>query len=214
LIIPIVFFMLPHKPLGVTEISTNNGNNFYQSSASVNSAASADKNANETIDSDSEETTASDSEETTASDSDAQASDQQESTMEETDSGLSGLDSVNKTITVDNDEFYQWLVEIFENMDKYEGYSITITGFVFKDSQYFAKNEFSPARLCMTCCTADLSPLGLRCKYKNASSLKKDSWVTVEGVIHKEKYQGEDEPQIYVKKISPAHEVKDYIYPY
>ncbi|MPN48193.1 hypothetical protein SDC9_195798 [bioreactor metagenome] len=99
-------------------------------------------------------------------------------------------------------------------MDKYEGYNIFITGFVFNDTQYLAEGEFVPARLAMTCCVADLTPIGILCKYDDASKLKAGEWVTVEGVIHKEQNEGEDEPQITVTGITPAKEVPGYIYPY
>jgi putative membrane protein len=127
---------------------------------------------------------------------------------------LSGLDAENKRITVENDEFYPWLLELYNHLDQYEGYTIAVTGFVFKDPEYFAENEFVPARLAMVCCAADLAPIGLLCKYDPASQLDADSWVTVEGVIYKGQYEGQDEPEVTVSKVTPAEEVEGYIYPY
>lgn len=127
---------------------------------------------------------------------------------------LPGLDTENKTITVRDEDFALWLSEIFTELDKYEGYRISIKGFVFKDPETMNGNEFVPARLAMSCCVADLAPCGFICRYDKASELKEDTWITVEGVIHIGKYMDEDEPQITVTKITPAEKVEEYIYPF
>ena len=131
---------------------------------------------------------------------------------------LPGLDTANRRITVSDDDFGTWISEIYTNMQKYEGYTVVMTGFVFKDNQTFQKDEFVPARLMMTCCVADLVPTGLLCKYDKASELKAESWITVEGTlfIGQTEYEGVkyDEPQITAIKITPAEAVSGYIYPY
>jgi putative membrane protein len=127
---------------------------------------------------------------------------------------LPGLDAKAKTITVGDDEFYLWLNEIANNLDKYAGYRVSVTGFVLKDPEVFAENEFVPARLGMSCCVADLVPYGILCKYDNATDLVEEDWVTVEGVIQAGEYMGFAEAQVLVDKISPAEEVEGYLYPY
>lgn len=127
---------------------------------------------------------------------------------------LHGYDEVNRTITVSNDEFYEWLIAIFEHLDKFEGYRITMTGTVYQDPAVFAKTEFVPARLVMACCVADLTPCGVICVYDKVDDLEPDSWVTVTGTLHKGQYQGQDEPQIHVLSIVPAEPVEGYIFPY
>lgn len=132
-------------------------------------------------------------------------------------SDFPGLDVENKKITVANEDFGYWLSELYVNMEKYTGYAITMTGFVYKDPALMAKDEFVPARLMMWCCAADLAPTGLLCKYGKASELKEDAWVTVEGTlfIGKTKYDNAeyDDIQVSVTKITPAKEVEGYIYP-
>ena len=71
-----------------------------------------------------------------------------------------GLDKENKTITVRDEYFSMWLSELPTNLDQYEGYQITIKGFVFREKQTMEANEFVPARLMMSCCSADLAPCG------------------------------------------------------
>jgi putative membrane protein len=127
---------------------------------------------------------------------------------------LTGLDAETGKITVADDDFYPWLTELYEKLDQYQGYEISITGFVLNDPDMFAPDEFVPARLGMSCCVADLVPYGLICKYSGASELQPDSWVTVEGVIEPWDYDGWVEPVIIVTDITPAEAVEGYIYPF
>jgi putative membrane protein len=127
---------------------------------------------------------------------------------------LSGLDETSREITISDDEFYQWISEIYSNLDKYEGYTVSVTGYVLKGTDYLGENEFVAARLAMTCCTADLTPVGMVCKYDGVEGLEASAWVTVRGVIAIGQYQGEDEPQILVTDITPADVVEGYIYPH
>ncbi|TGE34792.1 TIGR03943 family protein [Desulfosporosinus fructosivorans] len=104
---------------------------------------------------------------------------------------------------------------VYTAMEKYEGYQITLKGFVFSDPTTMKDNEFVPARLAMSCCVADLMPCGIICQYNKASQLTADTWVTVEGIIHIEKYMDDNEPAITVTRISPAEKPKaEYIYPF
>lgn len=191
LVIPLLFLLLPHTPVSASNLSTN-----YSDMTSLTQTADNASNS------------ASGSADTT--DSTAAPSD----TPTENDSGLSGLDKGSRKITVSDEEFYPWLSEIFGNMNKYEGYTISLTGYVLKDTTYLGENEFIPARLAMTCCTADLVPVGFICRYDGLAELAADSWVTVEGVIVIGQYKDQDEPQIDVTGITPADEVEGYIFPY
>lgn len=132
--------------------------------------------------------------------------------------GLPGLDRKKQSIHVSDDHFGMWFSEIYLNMEKYEGYTVTMTGFVMKDPDLVKENEFVPARLAMTCCAADLAPVGVTCRYDKASELEAGSWVTVEGIllIKYKEYDGKRyaDPQIEVTKVTPAEEVEGYVYPY
>lgn len=131
---------------------------------------------------------------------------------------LRGLDVANKTITVDDDDFSMWVTELYVHMQQYEGYTISMTGYIFKDPNILGEGQFVPARLMMSCCVADLVPSGIVCLYSNADILKQNVWVTVEGTltVGQRLIDGEQsqEPQIKVTKISTAKEVKGYVYPY
>jgi putative membrane protein len=122
-----------------------------------------------------------------------------------------------KIAAASNDDFGFWLSELYMHAEQYEGYPITATGFVCKDPELLKDDEFALARLMMTCCAADLMPVGFVCRSEAASQLKAESWVTVDGVMGKVESQGGSEkyePRIVVEKIAPARAVKGYIYPY
>ncbi|MDR2664661.1 MAG: TIGR03943 family protein [Oscillospiraceae bacterium] len=128
--------------------------------------------------------------------------------------GLSGLDEANRSITVNDTEYYLWIMEIYDNLDKYEGYEFSVTGFVFKDPSLMSDGEFVPARLMMSCCVADLVSCGIICRYDGAGELENDSWVTVKGVIERGEYMGYEEARIVVSSVSPAAPIEDYVYSY
>ena len=119
---------------------------------------------------------------------------------------LQGIDFANKTIVVPSDQYYEWVIELFSNSEFYEGYTITMTGFVFKGNEAhpFAANEFVPARLVMYCCAADMTPIGLRSVYSDTATLELDMWVDVTGTIILREESGQMIPLILVEKITEA----------
>ena len=125
---------------------------------------------------------------------------------------LHGYDGNKKTISVANEEFYSWGREFLRHLDRFEGFQVTMTGFVFKNSAALAADEFVPARLLMSCCVADLTPYGIICHYDQAGDLKNHAWVTVTGVLFKGKFQGHTEPQLQITAVTPAQPVDGYVY--
>lgn len=126
---------------------------------------------------------------------------------------IHGFDAAHKKITVQDKEYFLWVNAVCNDLNKLDDYQITMTGSVYKNPDALQPNQFVPARLLMTCCTADLEPCGLLCEYADTSSLKKDTWVTVTGTITKGMYNGQTEPHIKVLKITPAKPLSGYIYP-
>ncbi|SHH74357.1 putative membrane protein [Sporobacter termitidis DSM 10068] len=237
LAVPIILLLLPHTALGTADLSAGyvSANAFAGKSAGVSAKTPALSPSPPAV-SPSVDLPAAGSDvpeiniTTPAASADAAPSDTpavppqdnapaaaQAPLQDEATAGLAGLDVKNKKITVSDDDFGAWMYEFYDNMDQYAGYQISIKGFVFKDPNQMKANEFVPARLMMSCCVADLSPCGLLCQYDKASTLEEDSWVTVEGTLHKAQitYDGQtiDDIQITVTKITPAEKVDGYIYP-
>jgi putative membrane protein len=197
LAIPILFLMLPHHPMVAANQSSGfSGNGVTGAADAIQSggsvAASGTQNTVSEPQADSETTT----------DALAPLAD------------LPGFDPANRQIDIPNDSFYEWLTELFTNYSAYEGYTVSITGYVLKDPENLAENQFVSARLAMTCCVADLTPIGIICQYENAASLKESEWLTVKGELHLGDYMGEPEPQLYVTSITPAEPVEGYVYVY
>lgn len=188
LLVPILFLLLPHKSLSAATVPNSLISNIglYGGSASTSST-------------------------TQNKDSDASDEKYDDSIIKQFDLERAEDGSIN----VSDEQFYPWLSEIFTNKDSYEGVTITIKGFVFRDTATMTENEFVPARLLMYCCAADLSPCGIVCEYDGASALEADTWVTVTGLIHVGEYQGEKQPVVTVTSVSPAEKPQDeYVYPW
>lgn len=238
LAIPVLLLLLPHRPLSTSDFSGNyvGGNTFSSQTGQYGTppkqAPSSNSGINGSISAPTEEPTTSNTDPSSAIGNDlpsevraptesidsAIPNTQGDVPNENYSTNLPGLDVVNKKITVSNDDFGMWLSEIYMDMEKYEGYTVVMTGFVFKDPEILKEDEFVPARLMMSCCVADLAPAGLLCKYDKVSELPKDAWVTIEGTLFIGKYEyGDtsfDDPQINVTIITPADAVEGYVYPF
>ena len=117
-------------------------------------------------------------------------------------------------IIMDDDTFSLWLTELYTKLDKWVGTEITAVGSVWKDSELFEPNDFALARMMMTCCAADMQPVGLLAQWSGAQELTDGEWVEITGMLSKKPYKAGFDPYIIVasvKKIdSPGRE---YIYP-
>jgi putative membrane protein len=202
LVLPLLLLLLPHSPLGTSDLSYNfarGGSAQSRDGAAVPGPSGGSA---------SELPPAGEFQESDLPGYDDLAGAGESSVV------LSGLDTPAKTVTISNEEFYQWLEEMFVNPDKYAGYTVKMTGFILKDPELLLPDEFVPARLMMSCCVADLLPYGMICKYEKTEELQNGSWVTVEGVIHITEENGYREPQTRITAIAPAAEVEGYIYPF
>lgn len=96
---------------------------------------------------------------------------------------LNGLDPKAKTITISDDDFYTWMFELGVNAKKYNGYTITMKGFIYREADSMKKDEFALVRLSMWCCAADLTPIGLLVDNSGGigTKFKENDWVLVTG---------------------------------
>lgn len=127
---------------------------------------------------------------------------------------LEGLNEKLKTINISDEQFYDWITEIFKNTDKYIGYTVTVNGMVFIDKEFMGENQFVPSRLLMSCCAADALPSGLIANYKEVSKLKEGEYLRVSGKLIMGEYNSQKGPVIDVNKIEPGEKPKNlYVYP-
>jgi putative membrane protein len=119
----------------------------------------------------------------------------------------------SREFILDENKFFPIVSDMYESPAAYEGKHITFTGLVYhkKDTPY---EEMAVMRLMMTCCSADLQPIGLLCSYPGSAKLAEKSWVKVEGVLSSKKSQQGVLPFVKVEKIEPAEKpAQEYVYP-
>lgn len=196
LAVPILLILLPHTPLGVSDVTKN-----YSNGGTLSNLSGAGQ-----------------SDGTPEPAEIAPSNVRPSAAKEEEADTLPGLDMENKKITVSNEDFSIWLAEFDFNGKQYEGYTVVMTGFVFNSFEVPKENEFVISRLAMTCCIADLSPTGVRCIYEDASELGSEDWLTVEGTFSIREYEygniTREEPLITVTNITPSEPVAEYVYPF
>lgn len=124
---------------------------------------------------------------------------------------LNGLNTETKTITIADEDYYTWMVELGTNADKYQGYTITMKGFIFLDMEDRKENQFALVRLSMWCCAADMTPIGLLTDYEGSLPFKENDWITVTGTLQ----VADGYPSIKAEKIEAAEKPEEeYVYPY
>lgn len=81
-------------------------------------------------------------------------------------------------VTVEDEDYALFYRDITEEPQKYNGKTVR-----FKAQVARLKNDkpglFAPGRFVMTCCEADITFMGLPCKYNDRKKLEMRSWVTV-----------------------------------
>lgn len=125
---------------------------------------------------------------------------------------LPGLDEAGKSITIADDNYYDWIMEISMNYQNYIGYTVRMKGFVYRGEDLLSQADFALVRLSMWCCSADLTPLGFLIQPEQEAAFSNDAWVTVTGTLS----VNEDETAIvlHAKDIQPAQEPEEpFVYP-
>lgn len=101
-------------------------------------------------------------------------------------------------IEITNSNYTNILMDAYDNIDKYLGKNITVTGYVFRLPD-FGNNEFVIARD-MLVDENHSQVVGFLCNYNQISQYETNSWVKINGIIEKGHYFGEI-PIIRVKSI-------------
>lgn len=95
-------------------------------------------------------------------------------------------------VTVEDQDYALFYRDITEEPKKYDGKTVRFKGQVAR-----LKNDkpgvFAPGRFVMTCCEADITFMGLPCKFPDCKKLEMRSWVTVTAKVavkHHPLYKG------------------------
>ena len=126
---------------------------------------------------------------------------------------LNGLDEDTKTITIADEDYYTWMYELSSFYEKYEGYTVVMKGFIYKDPEIEKISDFALVRLSMWCCAADLSPIGFLVDCSGTLDFKEDDWVVVKGTL--EASTDGETLMLKAQSIDRAEKpATEYVYPY
>ncbi len=95
-------------------------------------------------------------------------------------------------VEIGDEDYALFYRDITEESKKYEGKTIRFKGQVAKLRRE-KDGMFAPGRFVMTCCEADITFMGLPCKFVGANGLRPRSWVTVTATVevkHHSLYKG------------------------
>lgn len=74
-------------------------------------------------------------------------------------------------INVEDDDYGIWYIDVFDNLESYQGKTVRFKGVVYKPKKS-RDDIFVPGRFAMTCCAADIQFVGFPCQWKDAKKLK------------------------------------------
>ena len=113
-------------------------------------------------------------------------------------------------ITLEDDDYGIWYLDIQEHPERYIGKTITYKAQSMTGAK-LPKGTFVPGRNAMTCCEDDIRFFGFLCKYDKTRSLKKGEWITVTATIQWEEavvYDGEG-VVLYAQSVEKAEKPED-----
>ena len=124
-----------------------------------------------------------------------------------------GISKDKKEIVLNSDNFYQTIVKVGSNVDQYKDYTVYMTGYVNRDDNTLKSNEFTISRMAMSCCIADVAPIGMTAYKPDGDSLANEQWVSIEGKVSTRDFHGRAQPYVEVTKIKTAEPILGYVYP-
>ena len=108
-------------------------------------------------------------------------------------------------ITLEDDDFGLWYLDVSEHPEKYEKKTIIFKGQVYRN-RTFPPDAFVPARAAMTCCADDIAKIGFICHFQDANKFATNDWVTVTVKVKPEfsKQHQALVPVLYAQRMTPA----------
>jgi G3E family GTPase len=113
-------------------------------------------------------------------------------------------------ITLEDEDYGIWYLDIQEHPDRYVGKTITFKAQAMTGAK-LPKGTFVPGRNAMTCCAEDIRFFGFLCKYDRTRGLKKGEWVNVTAEIrfeHADVYE-DNGVVLYAQSVEKAERPKD-----
>jgi len=92
------------------------------------------------------------------------------------------FDIDSKVIEIADKDYAIWYRDLMEEMDKYDGKTVTFKGIVANDGK-MPKDCFAIGRHIMTCCADDIAFGGLIAKWDDANDFESRDWVVITAKI-------------------------------
>lgn len=110
-------------------------------------------------------------------------------------------------IEINLEDYATWYRDISEEMDKYNGKTVCLSGYVIH-RQDLPDNTFIFGRQVMTCCADDTAFAGILCVWKDANSLEHRTWVKLTAKIglRNHKVYGRKGPVFTILSLEPDQE--------
>ena len=124
------------------------------------------------------------------------------------------FDITKDEIDITDSDYALWFMDCMDHPKKYDGKTVSFLGLVYNPTEGEGKlksGTFVPGRFAMTCCVEDIQFLGMKCKYKDASSMRHKSWIKLTARIKNEfarEYRGKG-PVLYPVSVEPAQKPAD-----
>ncbi len=128
------------------------------------------------------------------------------------DGTVSAFDLSKDQLTISDEDYGLWFVEIMDHPQMYRGKTVTYRALMCKPPRY--GDYFTPGRFAMVCCANDMTFLALACVGYDVSQIPEKTWVEVTAqcqVEHWDPYGEEDGPVLHVKNIVPCEKPKDEV---
>ncbi|MEM1504973.1 TIGR03943 family protein [Domibacillus sp. 8LH] len=119
----------------------------------------------------------------------------------------------SRVIHLTDGVFEPYYGRINADPQKYNGRTLKMTGFVFKEKS-LQTNQLILSRFLITHCVADASLIGFLAEFDRAAHLKQDMWVEIEGTLAVTSYKGISIPVVNITSWKEIAEPKEpYVYP-
>ncbi len=108
------------------------------------------------------------------------------------------------------EDYAAWYRDISEEMDKYSGKIVSLSGYVIRRDD-LPENTFIFGRQVMTCCADDTAFAGVLCVYSDSKTLEHRAWVKVKAKIalRNHKIYGRKGPVLTVLSVEADQEPKN-----
>lgn len=124
---------------------------------------------------------------------------------------MAPFDLSDGKLTVPDDDYGIWYVDLMDNPDRYVGVTVTFKGLMCHSKKF--KGIHCPGRFAMVCCENDMQFLALVCKGEGMEKYKDREWVELTATVKKEystAYEGEG-PVLYVSDLHKCDKPKNEV---